>query len=309
MQNWFLIALIGPILWAIVNHIDKYMLFKYFKKHGVHSLMVFSCLSAVVVLPFVLYFFGFNVLDVPFVPILILLFCGLFSAVGFYFYLRAMDMEEVSVVVPLFQLIPVFTYFLAYFILGESLSNMQILSSVIIMIGAIILSVEIDIDHSFIIKKKALFLVAISSFSFALYDTLFKKIALTEDFWVSIFWQYLGIFIVGLVLVLFFKDYRQSFKHILFPFKLKFFSINILSEILYILGNIATNYATLFVPVFLVLIVGSYQSVFTFIIAVLMTIFLPKIITERISRGHVIHRVISIAIILLGSYFLYISSN
>lgn len=309
MSNWFFIALLGPILWAIVNHIDKYMLFRYFKKHGVESLMVFSCLSAFLVLPFIFYFFGFNILNVPLVPILILLFCGFSSAVGFYFYLRAMDMEEVSIVVPLFQLIPVFSYFLAYFILGESLNNMQILSSVVIMIGAVILSIEIDIDHSFILKKKALFLVAVSSFSFALYDTLFKKVAIEESFWVSIFWQYLGIFIVGLVLVLFFKNYRQSFKNMLFPFKLKFFSINVISEILYILGNIATNYATLLVPVFLVLIVGSYQSVFTFLIAVLMTVLLPKIITERISRGHIIHRTISIVIILLGSYLLYISSN
>lgn len=309
MQNWFWIALLGPLLWSFVNHLDKYILFKYFKTRGVESLMVFSCLSGAFVLPISLFFSGNLIFDLSIFYIFILIFCGILSAIGFYFYLRAMDLEEVSVIIPLFQLLPVFSYFLGYFILGETLNLKQILFALIILFGAFILSLEIDIDRSFILKKKALLFVAFSCFSFALYDVLFKKIALTNSFWISAFWQYAGLFFVGLSLVFFNKIYRKSLIDIFYPFKIKFFLINLLSEFLYILGNLFTNYATLLAPVVLVLVVGSYQPLFTFIIALFMTVFLPKIVTERISKGHILHRVISIAIILVGSYLFYTSSN
>ena len=308
MTHWFFIALVGPVLWALVNHIDKYMLMKHLSSRGTHSLMIFSCLSAVFVLPVALWFRAEQIFNLDLISIIILLFCGFLSSAGFYFYLKAIDMEEVSIVIPLFQLLPVFSYFLAFFILGESLSLHQILASLLILLGAVVLSIEMDIDRSFNIKKKALLFVSVSSFSFALYDTLFKKVSGIDSFWTSSFWLYLGIFVSGLYLILRFENYRISLKEMIFPFKINFFSINLFSELLYILGNLATNYATLFAPVVLVLIVGSLQPVFAFLIAILMTLIIPKIITERISRGHVIHRLISILIILLGSYFLYISS-
>src|SRR5574343_300275 len=115
------------------------------KKTKILLLIIFSCLSAVFVLPVALWFRAEQIFNLNFFTILILLFCGFLSAVGFYFYLKAMDMEEVSIVVPLFQLLPVFSYFLAFFILGESLTLIQILASLLIMLGAIVLSVEIDI--------------------------------------------------------------------------------------------------------------------------------------------------------------------
>ena len=62
-----------------------------------------------------------------------------------------------------------------------------------ILIGIMLLSVEIDTDNKLKLKKKALYLVATSSFLFALNGVLFKKLALLDSFWVSIFWQYVGL--------------------------------------------------------------------------------------------------------------------
>lgn len=308
MSNWFFVALLGPMLWAIVNHIDKYMLHKHFHKNGVHTLMIFSCLSSFIVLP-ILLFFKQDVFSVGMSNVLFLVLLGFISAIAFFFYLKAVELEEISIVIPLFQLLPIFTYFLAFFILGESLAFPQIISALVIMFGAIILSIEIDIDHSFTFKKRALCLVAASSIFFALNDVLFKKIALTETFWTSVFWQYTGLFLFGIFLLLFSKKAQASFTQIKEKLDFKVLSFNILSEILYMIGNLASAFATLLAPVVLVLIVGSYQPIFVFIIAIIMTFMLPKIVTERISRGHIIHRTISIIIILVGSYFLYSSSN
>jgi hypothetical protein len=50
-MSWFLIALIGPILWAIVNHIDKFLLSDKFEGSNVGALMIFSTLQCGLLLP------------------------------------------------------------------------------------------------------------------------------------------------------------------------------------------------------------------------------------------------------------------
>lgn len=307
-MDWFFIALVGPFLWALVNHIDKYMLHKYFYDDGVYTLMIFSCLSSVLALP-VMFYFNSDIFGISLFVIFSLIGLGLLSAIAFFYYLKAVELEDLSVVIPLFQLLPIFTYFLSYFILGESLTLIQLISAAIIMLGAISLSLEVDIDHSFIFKKRVLILVAISTLCFALNDVLFKKIALDASFWTSAFWQYVGLFLYGVLFILFSKTAKARFKAIVRKVDYKVLSVNITSEVLYMIGNLSSAFATLLAPVTLVLVVGGYQPLFVFLGAILMTILMPKIVTERISRGHLIHRTIAIIVIFFGSYLLYTSSN
>src|SRR3989338_2756839 len=310
MSNWFLIALIAPILWSIVNYIDKYMLSKYSKDRGVGALLIFSALSSVIILPFIAFFYRSEILNISGIDFLILLFVGFLSAGAFYFYLKGMEMEETSIVVPLFQLVPVFGYFLAFLILGESLSVSQIFSSLLIMSGIIILAIEIDEENHLKLKTRVLVLIAVSSFLFALHDTLFKKVAIIESFWVSVFWQYLSLTIFGLLILLFVKKFRKEFLEMFFhDMGKKVLFVNFSSEILYILGNLANSFATLLAPLAIVLVVSSYQPLFVFIGGILLTKFLPHISTEKISRKHFYHKLISILIIIIGSYFLYTTSH
>jgi len=308
MSNWFLIALIAPILWSIVNHIDKNILSRYQEGRGVGAILIFSSLFSVIVLPFIIFFHHSKIFSVSWVDFLILIIIGFLSALAFYFYLKGMDIEEASVVVPLFQLIPIFGYFLSYFILGESLSLAQILFSLIIIFGIIMISLEIDLDNKITLKKEVLILITISSFLFALHDTLFKKIAIVDSFWISVFWQYLGLTLFGLLLLIFFKKSRQDFLLMVSGTKMNILSLNVTSEVLYIIGNLANNFATLLAPVAIVLVVSSYQPLFVFIGGIFLTIFLPKFTIEKVSRKHFFHKLISIFIIIIGSIFLYTSS-
>ena len=41
-MTWFFIALIGPFMYALTNHIDKILLEKYFKNNGVGTIILFS---------------------------------------------------------------------------------------------------------------------------------------------------------------------------------------------------------------------------------------------------------------------------
>lgn len=308
MSDWFFIALIAPILWSIVNHIDKHLLSRYFGGRGVGAVMLFSSLFSVFVLPIIIFFFHSQIFNLSFFDLMSLLFVGLLSASAFYFYLRAMDIEEASIVVPLLQLVPIFGYFLSFLILGENLSMQQVMYSLLIIAGIAILSVEIDIENNFLFKKRVVYLVAASSFLFALHDVLFKKIAVQDTFWVSAFWQYAGLTLFGIFTFFLSKNFREEFIKMIKGHNLNILSLNVVSETLYIMGNLANNFATLLAPVAIVLVVSSYQPLFVFIGGVFLTIFLPKIITEKISRKHLIHKLISIIIIIIGSYLLYFSS-
>jgi uncharacterized membrane protein len=309
MLNWFLIALIAPILWSIVNHIDKHILSKYQEGRGIGAILIFSSLSSIIVLPLVALFNFSKIFNISFNNVVWLLIVGFLGALAFYFYLKGMDIEEASIVIPLFQFDPIFGYILSYFILKESLSMSQILSSLLILLGILILSVEIDIDNKFKLKKRVLFLIATSSFLFALGGVVFKKLALVDSFWISIFWQYAGLTVFGILVLTFSKKFRQDFIAMITTPQLKVLSLNITSEVLYIIGGLANNFALLIAPVALVFVVNGYQSLFVFVAAILLTIFFPKFISEKISRKHFFHKLISIIIILIGSYFLYSTSH
>lgn len=309
MSNWFLIALIAPILWSVINHIDKHLLSRYFEGRGVGALMLFSSLFSIFILPIIAFFYHSQIFNLPFYNLITLLFVGLLSATATYFYLRAMDIEEASIVVPLLQLVPIFGYFLGFLILGENLSIQQIMYSLIVIGGIAILSFEIDIENHFRFRRKVILLITFSSFLFALHDVLFKQIAVQDTFWVSAFWQYVGLTFFGVIIFVVSKNFRDEFLRVLKGHNLKFLSLNVVSESLYILGNLANNFATLLAPVAIVLVVSSYQPLFVFIVGIFLTIFLPKIITEKISYKHLIHKLVSIIIIIIGSYLLYSSSS
>lgn len=307
--NWFLISLISPIVLSVVNHADKYLLSKHFKGRGIGSIFLFSSLFSIVVLPLIVIFGHVEIFNISILDALCLLFIGMLNPIAFYLYLKALSKEETSVVIPLLQMIPVFGYFLSYPILGEILTTQQLLASLLVILGIVILSIDFDIDNKISIKKQVLVLIALSSFFFALHDVLFKAVVINDgSFIISTFWQYSGLTILGILVFSFNSVYRNQFLDIFRTKNYKILSVNIGSEVLYILANITNNFATLLAPVALVLVVSSYQPLFVFIIGILLTIVVPSIGIEKITLKHLVQKLLSIIIIIIGSYFLYASS-
>lgn len=308
MNNWFYLSLVAPIVWTIVNHFDKYLLSRVFKNNGTGALFIFSGLFSIFVTISIILFFDSSVLSLPLRDILILLVTGSLNGFAFYLYLYVLNTEETSIVVPLLQLTPVFTYLLGYIVLGEVLTSQQLIASLIVLCGVLLISIDLDIDNKVGIKHSALGLVALASLLFALHDVLFKFIAVKDSFINSTFWQYLGIACVAFFTFIFSAKYREEFVQMFKSNHAKVISLNVFSEILYITGNLFSNFATLFAPVVLVSVVGSYQPLFVFTVGILLTVFLPKIANEKITTRHLLQKLVSIIIIIIGTYLLYSSS-
>lgn len=302
-MNWFLIALIPPALWSITNHMDKFLISKYFKGGGVGALMVFSSLIGLLLLPFILIFNPHVFTIAPQNAFLIALNGFLYvAAILPYFY--ALNKDEASTVVPLFQMIPVLSYVLAFFILGETLSTKQILASTLVVVGAIGISLELSEGKRIRIKKDVLGYMFLSSFLFALNFIIFKHFALELSFWVSAFWEYVGFAIFAALLMIFVRSYRRQFVDVMKQNKITVVGLNGLNELINIGAKMSFNFASLLAPVTLIWVVNGTQPFFVFMYGVILTIFFPKLGVESLAKRHLTQKAVAIAVMFLGTYLI-----
>lgn len=302
-MNWFLIALIPPAIWSATNHFDKYLVSKYFKGGGVGALMMFSSLIGVFILG-VIAIIHPEVLSYPVTKGFFIALNGFVYLLATLPYLYALRKDEASIAVPMFQMIPVFTYFLAWLILGETLNGSQLLGGILIILGAVIISLELSEVNKISIKKEVLFLMTISSLFFSLNFIFFKYFAINATFWVTSFWEYVGFAIFSFFLFVFIKKYRDEFVSAIKANKVTVLTLNGINEILNIIAKLAFNFASLLTPIALTWIVDGFQPFFVLVYGVLLTMFFPHISQENISRKHLAHKILAISIMFIGTFFI-----
>jgi drug/metabolite transporter (DMT)-like permease len=301
-MSWFAIAILAPVLWAIVNHTDKFLLSKLPHKATVGALMMFSTLfSSLVVIGLAI--FMPELLKLPMSIASISIIGGVLNATSIYLYLLALDKDEASIVVPFFQLVPVFATVFGFLMLGETISILQISGMVLIILGALSLSIEVSRENHFHFKKGVVFLMLCSSIILAFQDVLFKYKALESSFMMTLFWTHVGLLLFGIILSLS-RNNRQEFKKLIASNSATIFGVNVGSELLTALGNAAINLATLLAPIGVVLTIYGYQPLAAFVIGVTFTLFFPKLIEEKIHIGALTQKIIGIVIIFIGTMLL-----
>lgn len=303
---WFFIALIGPFLYALTNHIDKILLEKYFKESGIGTLLLFSSLLSALALPF-LFLADRTVLNVSYTNIFILSIVGILNVLVLWCYLIALNNEEASVTVVFYQLVPVFGGIMGYFILGEILSQMQIIAMATVIFGTTIISFEVDTENKFKLRRKTILPMLAASFFWALESVIFKAVALEENLWRSLFWEHLMFVFVGIIIFIFMRSYRENFLSAIRNNSKAILSLNVANESLYILGNITVAFAYLLAPIGLVLLTESFQPIFVLAIGIFLTVFFPKITAEKIQAKHMAQKIVAICITGVGTYLLFIS--
>jgi len=304
-MTWFFIALIGPLLYATTNYIDKILLEKYFKQGGIGTLLLFSALLSVVSLPF-LFLKDPMVFSVGIKNILTLSIVGILNVGVVWCYLLALKHDEASVVIVFYQLVPVFGGILGYFFLGEILTSIQIIAMAIIIFGTTIISFEIDSDNRFKLRKRTILPMLAASLFWATGGVIFKFVALEENVWRSLFWENFMLMAVGIIIFIFIRSYRTNFLSALKSNSKTALLFIGVSESLYIIGNIVVAYAYMLAPIGLVLLTESFQPIFVLAIGLFLTFFFPKIMVERIQAKHIWPKIIAIVITGIGTYLLFI---
>lgn len=301
-MTWFWIALIGPALYAATNHIDKYLLSKYLHDAAIGALIIFSALFGLVATPIILAFHP-ELLSITLGQASVLIFSGALVIGSILCYFYALNEDEATFVVPFYQTIPIFAFILGYAILGETLTRIQLLAAIIVLLGAAILSFDLT-GETIRFKHRVVVLMLIASCSYAVSDILFKLVALDQGYWNSTFWTLIGKALVGAVFFIAIRPYRQSFLRLLKNAGGRIISLNSLNETLTLGADLAIQYAVLLAPVALVLLVNAFQPFFVFLIGALLTLVLPHVSQENLHRHIVIQKIVGILIIIGGSIWL-----
>jgi uncharacterized membrane protein len=301
MSLWFIAGIIPPLLWAVVNHIDKYLLSRTSHPSSVNVLMVYSTGFSAVVIPLML-LFGYEKLFVDWKQVIIQIIGGVLMSVSIYCYLLALDREEASKVIPLVLLVPIFGYIFSYFILGETLTVIEIIGCLLILLGALVITLEFREETRRIhIKHEVLLIMIVGAIFQAAPETLFKYVTLENSFVVSIFWQHVGILLYGVILLTFRKGLWGDFTMSVKSDGIGMVSFNFLSEALNAGAHMVRDYAFLLAPVAVIMTLNGYQPLFVFIIGIALTLLIPKIIKENIHTSHLIHKGSAIAIMIIGT--------
>jgi drug/metabolite transporter (DMT)-like permease len=300
MMSWFFIALWAPFLLACANHNDKFLLSRYLKDRSIGAIVVFSSLFSGVAIPIVLLIQP-DVYEVSRVQGSALVATGMLSVFAAVCYLYALDLDEASFVTPFYQTVPIFAYFLGYFILGETITLAQGLGSSVIVVGALALSLEFG-RRRIRFKRNVVALMLAASLLSAINGVIFKLFAVDKGFWVSLVWGFVGQVMAGLTLLVCVPSYRRDFLDLFKQRKVAVIGLVALSRTLFSVSEAVTLYATLLAPVAIVLVVNSFQPLFVFVLGIALTLLLPGVGKESLDRGKVLQKGVGIGLMLMGGY-------
>ncbi len=302
-MNWFLLALGAPFLWALVNIFDQYLVAKYStSERGSGGLVLFSSLIGIFI-ALGIYIFNPDVFAIPLLDKILLLITGFITIIWIILYLFTIEIEEISALVPWFLTVPVFGYLLGYIFLGETLTQNQQIGSLIVLLGVGIISIDFKNKRHF--KWKPALYMLTACLLISIVGIIFKYVTIEDNFWVSSFWEYVGLGITGIFIYIFVPKYRKEFMNMNKLGGKSIFSLNIISELMTVAGNMLTNFALLLAPVTMVYLVGSFQPAILLIMTIIGTYSFPNIIKEDTTMSVLLPKIISIIITICGSIVLF----
>ncbi len=227
---------------------------------------------------------------------------GVFLIYSYGFYAKALEQGDTSALVILFKLIPVVTLILAFIFLGQTLSSHELLGFFIVLVGATIVSFEKS--RGVFIKGFGMILIAIFMWSVM---TLFIDYGLTKmSFWDYFLLDTLGSALAGLTLFVIPAMRRQIIDGLKTATMGKYvwFSGN---NLLDFFGQMSVKKALAIAPsAGLVMVVTQVQSFYAIVIGIVLTLLIPKIIKEDISRFTLVKRFVGALIMFSGVYILLV---
>ena len=288
---WILFSILAALTWAIVNTIDKYVLTKWIKRPIV-LIMVLGIIGLIA--STVIYFvYGFS--ELSHFNILLAFISGVFYISGILFYFKAVKIEEISRIVPLSCLTPLFVSIFALVFLGEFFTPIKYLGIFLIVVGAILISTKSSLKIN---PGKAFWLMILFSIFMAINHVITKYLLNFTDFWTVFSWMRIGIFIALIPI------YIKSFSSLLLTVKehgKKVIFIISFSECLSLTGVLFITIATSIGYVTLVNSLSSIQPLFVLLFAVILSVFYPKILKEEIGKSTVLLKFVAIILMLIGA--------
>ncbi len=283
-MSWLIYALLAPLIFTIVNFVDKLILEKHVRNPASMSpyIAIMAFLSG-----FVLFVVtGFPIL--PFRDVAIVMFTGVLTAVGALLYYRALSIEETSKVIVLIQIQPVMVLIMSFLLLHETISAFQFVGFILILGAAITLSARRGIGG--IQFSKILWMLLLVNFLWSLSVVLFKFIVSEGQFERFLPYESWGFALGGLLIFIFVRSVRDAFRQSLRTIPRQALAIIAVNETIFLCAKLLTLAAVALGPTALVSVLGGTQVFFGIVAGWVLTVLAPSIYKEQIARSDLIRK-------------------
>ena len=288
---WILFSILAAFLWAICNIVDKFILTKWVKQPFVPVIIlgIIGFIAGMAV------YFAQGIVHLPNMGIFLAFIAGISYILMTVFYFKALQVEEISRVSPMFYLTPLIILIFAALFFNEIFTPIKYLGIVLLIVGTILISSKNIFKFHF---GKAVWWMLLSVFSLAINQLLTKYLLVSTDFWTVFFYIRIGV-LIGILPVIYFylpelmRNIRQRGFRVV-----GLISIN---ETLNIIGVLLFTIAISLGTVTLTDALASVQQFFVLFVAVILSIFYPAILKEEIRKSTIALKLAAIILMFIGA--------
>lgn len=292
-MTWLSITILAYLVFAIVFLIDKYLLVSSIPNPKVYTFYVsFFRILVVLLIPFV----GFYI---PSASQLWLSFlAGSAFVLALFWFFKGLQSFEPSRIVPAIGgTLPFFSFLLVYlFSQGkETLGLSDFAALVFLVLGSFLITLEKSKRISF----KSWRVSTAAAFFFALSFVLGKYVYLAQTFWNGFILISIGGFLASLIF-LSAKEVREGLFKTKIKMPKKTAGIFFLNQAMGAGANVLQNFALFLAPLTYVAIINALQGiqyVFLLILTIILSLKLPQILKEEISKKIIFQKIIAILLI------------
>ncbi len=301
---WFIIAIIGYALLAIVMILDKFIVSKSVSKPIVYTfystIIMFGALFA---LPII----GFDVLHGGF-DWGVALLAGFGFGFGMWALYIAIKKGEATHINPFAGVfVTIGSFVFASLFLGETLVLWQQIGIVVLISSSILLSAEKSKNHSGF--HSGFIWAAISGLCFAISHTTSKYLYDIYPFWTAFIWTRAFVGTVGILTLLYpvvWKSFMTKKKKPKTYAKRHAIGLMFSNKLLGVVAVIFIQYAIAIGSVTMVNALAGIQFILMFVFVYLLTKLTPKLFKEYFTKQEIRVQVVALLLVVIGLFLFVI---
>ena len=178
-----ILAMIAATMYALTNHIDKYLISKAVKNADYRSLLMASTLIAGGLMALIYFFICGCTISFDWRGFIILFINAIVVSAAYILYFKSLSREDTTIVAIMFQLIPVFMLVLSpLFLPDQGISPIQLAGGLIATMAAVLITYEPSKKRFNKGRLVTLAMMALVSIAYAIYFILERYVVLDHDF-------------------------------------------------------------------------------------------------------------------------------
>ena len=177
MELWILLPLVSSLLMASVNVVDKFFVLEGDDNLDYKSFCLYSGGMQILIFALLFALDPINLIELLKSQSLIVILSGVFFGLSLIFLVKAMDIEEISRVEPIYLIHTILVPVIGLLFLSENLSLVKYLGVIFIFMSSIFASIRWDKNIKSI-NKSAIYSLILGGIFFATASILIKYLSL-----------------------------------------------------------------------------------------------------------------------------------